>query len=70
MTPLESMPATLQTIMQISPATHFIAFSHAVLYRGAGLLVVWRELLATTAIGAVFFGYALLRFRATMSAAR
>lgn len=70
MTPLESMPGPLQTVMQVSPATHFIAFAHAVLYRGAGLSVVWPDVLAITSIGAVFFGFALLRFRATMSAAR
>ncbi|MBY8976850.1 ABC transporter permease [Rhodobacteraceae bacterium NNCM2] len=69
-TPLESMPETLQTIMQVSPATHFVKFSQAVLYRGAGLSVVWPQLLLVACIGLVFFTFALLRFRKTMSAAR
>lgn len=70
MTPLESMPEALQIAMQASPATHFNKFAQAVLYRGAGLPVVWPDLLAIIGIGVVFFSYALLRFRATMSAAR
>ena len=70
MTPLESMPETLQTIMQASPATHFTKFAQAVLYRGADLSVVWPQLLAISVIGLVFFAYALVRFRTTMSAAR
>ncbi len=39
-TPLESMPPWLQTVMQASPATHFVAFAQAILYRGAGLAIV------------------------------
>ena len=69
-TPLESMPETLGTIMQASPATHFVAFSQAVLYRGAGIATVWPQLVAIAGIGAVFFALALLRFRATMAADR
>ena len=62
-TPLESMPAWLQTVMQASPSTHFVAFSQAVLYRGAGLDIVWPQMLAMTGVGAVFFFGALARFR-------
>ncbi|GAB5467575.1 MAG: ABC transporter permease [Rhodospirillales bacterium] len=69
-TPLESMPETLQTVMQFAPTAHFIKFAQAVLYRGADLSVVWPSLLAVGAIGAVFFAAALLRFRATMAAAQ
>lgn len=36
----------------------------------AGLWVVWPHLLAVVGIGAVFFSFALQRFRATMSAVR
>jgi ABC-2 type transport system permease protein len=63
-TPLESMPALLRNIMSFSPSTHFVSFAQAILYRGAGLDVVWREFLAVAIMGAVFFALALLRFRA------
>lgn len=70
MTPLESMPAGLQTIMMASPATHFVKFAQAVLFRDAGLAIVWPDLLVVAAIGGTFFSLALIRFRATMAAAQ
>jgi len=46
-TPMESMPVWLQYLMQItSPTPHFVAFSQAVLYRGADLTIVWPLLAA------------------------
>jgi ABC-2 type transport system permease protein len=62
-TPLESMPDVLRTIMQVSPSTHFVSFAQAILYRGAGLDVVWPDFLAVLLIGGLFFGLAVLRFR-------
>jgi ABC-2 type transport system permease protein len=62
-TPLESMPVWLARFMQLSPSTHFVAFAQSILYRGAGLDVVWPEFLAVALIGALFFGLAILRFR-------
>jgi ABC-2 type transport system permease protein len=63
-TPLESMPVWLQYVMMVISSTpHFVIFAQDVLYRGADLSIVWPELLAMTAIGAVYFGFALYRFR-------
>ena len=63
-TPMESMPVWLQHVMRIiSPTPHFVAFSQAVLYRGADLSIVWPELVAMAVIGSVYFGFALRRFR-------
>ena len=63
-TPIESMPVWLQHVMQvISPTPHFVVFAQDVLYRGADFSIVWSEILATAAIGSVYFGYALYRFR-------
>jgi len=62
-TPRESMPRLVQELMLAAPTTHFVAGAQAILYRGAGLDVVWQELLAITVIGALFFGVALGRFR-------
>lgn len=67
-TPLESMPKWLQLTMQLSPTTHVVAFAHGVLFRGAGIDVLWPRLLAMAAIGAFFAGLALLRFRRTIAA--
>ena len=62
-TPLESMPPILRTVMQASPSTHFVAFAQAILYRGAGIELVWSRFLAVTLIGGVFLALALVRFR-------
>jgi ABC-2 type transport system permease protein len=68
-TPLESMPVWLARLMQISPSTHFVAFAQAILYRGAGLDLVWPQFLAVAVIGALFFGLAILRFRSVVAQA-
>lgn len=66
-TPLESMPPLIQKIMQISPTTQFVSFCQALLYRGAGLNVVWKEMLALTVIGSVLFWYSWLRFKRSVT---
>lgn len=64
MTPRESMPEIIQTIMLAAPNTHFGIMAQAILFRGAGLEVVWPQILALIAIGSVLFLFALQRFRA------
>ena len=68
-TPLESMPAWLATAMQASPSTHFVSFAQSILYRGAGIEVVWPEFLAVALIGGLFFSLAILRFRSVAAQA-
>ncbi len=65
-TPLESMPPWLATVMQASPSTHFVSFAQSILYRGAGIDVVWTEFLAVALIGGLFFSLAILRFRSAV----
>ncbi|PKO87613.1 MAG: ABC transporter permease [Betaproteobacteria bacterium HGW-Betaproteobacteria-10] len=62
-TPRESMPEIIQNIMLAAPTTYFVRMAQAILYRGAGFDVIWRDLLAMTAVGSGFFAIALLRFR-------
>ena len=64
-TPLESMPAWLATVMQASPSTHFVSFAQSILYRGAGIDVVWPQFLFVALIGGLFFVLAVLRFRSS-----
>jgi ABC-2 type transport system permease protein len=66
-TPLESMPPWLATVMQASPTVHFVSFAQAILYRGAGLAVVWPQFVIVALTGALFLGLALLRFRAAVA---
>lgn len=66
-TPRESMPKLVQYVMQAAPTTHFVELGQAVLFRGAGLGVVWPQFLALMAIGGVLFAVSLARFRKTIS---
>lgn len=68
MTPRESMPELIQTIMLAAPNTHFVAAAQAILYRGAGLTVVWPQMLCLVLIGAVLMRVSLHRFRKSLSA--
>ena len=61
--PRESMPPLVQNLMLAAPTTYFVRLAQAILYRGAGLDVIWRDLLAMIGVGACFFTVALLRFR-------
>jgi len=66
-TPPESMPDWLTEVMQVMPTPHFVSFAQAVLYRAAGLDIVWPQLTALAAITTVFFGVSLMRFRTTIA---
>ncbi|MGC3985625.1 MAG: ABC transporter permease [Pseudorhodoferax sp.] len=66
-TPFESMPEAVQFIMQAAPTTHFVALGQAVLFRGAGLDMVWPQFAALALIGGVLFALSLRRFRKTIA---
>jgi len=66
MTPRESMPEIVQQVMLVAPNTHFVMLAQAILYRGAGLEVVWPQFVALALIGTALFGLALSRFRRTI----
>jgi len=67
MTPRESMPLWIQYLMALAPTTHFTELSQAILYRAAGLEVVWGNFLALLLIGGVLFALSLARFRKTIA---
>ena len=66
-TPRESMPELVQIAMLAAPTTQFVMLAQAILYRGAGLSVVWPQLVAIAVIGTTLFSLALLRFRRTIA---
>ncbi len=67
MTPRESMPWWIQQLMKLAPTTHFTELSQAILYRAAGIEVVWSSFLALALIGSVLFALSLARFRRTIA---
>ncbi|GGD35038.1 ABC transporter permease [Aureimonas glaciei] len=62
-TPRENMPEIIQAIMYAAPNTHFVMLAQAVLFRGAGLAVVWPQLVALLVIGIALCAISLQRFR-------
>lgn len=66
-TPRESMPELVQTIMLGAPTTYFVRLAQGILYRGAGLNTVWPDFLAMTGVGMVFFVAAIARFRQSVT---
>jgi ABC-2 type transport system permease protein len=66
-TPLESMPQFFQVAMKALPSTHFVAASQAVLYRGAGIDIIWPQMALMAGQGSIFLALALHRFRAMLA---
>jgi len=66
-TPFESMPQTLQYFMLLMPTSHFVSMSQAILYRGAGLDVVWMDMFWIFVIGMFFFLFALSIFKKSLN---
>jgi ABC-2 type transport system permease protein len=54
--------------MQLAPSTHFVSFSQDVLYRGAGLNIVWPDIIWLFGIGTFYFSLSLYRFRRAIAA--
>lgn len=61
--PRSNMPDAAQMLSEYWPTTQFATFSQNVLFRGAGLDIVWPELLVMAVIGMVFLLFALFRFK-------
>ena len=55
-------------VMLAAPTTRFVMLAQAILYRGAGVDVVWPQFIALAVIGSALFAYALARFRTTIGA--
>lgn len=65
--PRESMPEVVQNLMLAAPTTHFVMLSQAILFRGAGISVVWPQFVALIGIGATFFYIAAVQFRKSVT---
>ena len=61
--PRVNMPQVAQDISEYWPLTQFMEFAQNILFRGAGLEIVWPQMLAMLLLGVLLLGLALLRFR-------
>lgn len=67
LTPIEAMPTWVQPLTLFNPITHFTVIARSVLIKGAGLDVVYPNLLALIALASLFVGISAWRFRRQLS---
>ena len=67
LTPIEAMPKWVQPLTLLNPIAHFAAIARSVLIKGAGLDVVYPNLLALIALASLFVGISAWRFRSQLS---
>jgi len=67
LTPIEAMPKWVQPLTLLNPIAHFATIARAVLVKGAGLDVVYPNLLALIALAGMLVGVSAWRFRRQLS---
>jgi ABC-2 type transport system permease protein len=67
LTPIEAMPTWVQPLTNLNPIAHFATIARSVLVKGAGLDVVWPNLLALIGLASLFVGVSAWRFRRQLS---
>jgi ABC-2 type transport system permease protein len=65
--PVESQPDWLQRVTFLFPSRHYVSFSQAIIYRGAGFDIVWPEFVLVAGLGLVFFLASLGLFRRSIA---
>jgi ABC-2 type transport system permease protein len=63
--PVDTMPPFMQAIANIFPLKHWLIIFRAILLKGAGLDVFWREMLAILVLGAFIYSGTILLMRRT-----
>jgi ABC-2 type transport system permease protein len=66
MFPLENMPVLLQWIAKVFPAQYFVRALRAVLLRGNGLEVIWRDVAALSGFFLILMAIATARFKRSL----
>ena len=61
--PIESMPWFLQLVSNIVPARFFLVALRGIFLKGAGLAVLWPELLSLIMVAAFLSTVSIIRFK-------
>lgn len=64
--PIASMPAVLQYISKVIPATYYLIIIRGILLKGNGLAVLWPHALVLTGLGIGMLAVAVKRFKTTL----
>jgi ABC-2 type transport system permease protein len=65
---IESMPAVLARVVELSPLRHFSFIVYGILIKGCGLDVLWTHALTIVVFGAALFVLAVTRFHRQFAA--
>jgi len=61
--PISAMPAVLQWLTNVIPATHFLVIARGIFLKGSGLSLLWPQALVLLLYGLLMLGLSSLRFR-------
>ena len=70
MSPIESQPQWVQYVTWFFPSRHYVSFMQAIVYRGAGLDIVWKEFVTVLVMGVTFLAASLMLFRQSVATLR
>ncbi len=70
MSPIESQPQWVQYVTWFFPSRHYVSFMQAIVYRGAGLDIVWKEFVTVLVMGVTFLALSLLLFHRSVATLR
>lgn len=70
MSPIESQPQWVQYVTWFFPSRHYVSFMQAIVYRGAGLDIVWKEFVTVLVMGVTFLAVSLVLFRQSVATLR
>ena len=70
MSPIESQPQWVQYVTWFFPSRHYVSFMQAIVYRGAGLDIVWKEFVTVLVMGVTFLVVSLVLFRQSVATLR
>ncbi|MCL4503130.1 MAG: ABC transporter permease [Deltaproteobacteria bacterium] len=61
--PIANMPAFFQYLTLLNPLRYFVVVTQGVFLKGAGVALLWKEMVAMTVLGLVMLTLAVLRFK-------
>lgn len=70
MSPIESQPQWVQYVTWFLPSRHYVSFMQAIVYRGAGFAIVWKEFATVLIMGGLFLVGSLVLFRRSIAGAK
>jgi len=65
--PIENMPVILQYISLIMPSRYFIIIVKAVMLKGVGIVLIWKETLALIGLTLFFVAMSIKKFKVRLA---